>query len=120
MGTAGHIGVDALVRMASKSVQRLIGIIACLFCLTYAGLLSIASFGWIQTLMIARIGAEDLGQYGIMQWHIGLIVPVGFALVFIRFAEILVRILQNRQTGLGLADEAADAMKLTEHEDDKS
>lgn len=118
--TAGHIGVDALVRMASKSVQRLIGIIACLFCLTYAGLLSIASFGWIQTLMIARIGAEDLGQYGIMQWHIGLIVPVGFALVFIRFAEILVRILQNRQTGLGLADEAADAMKLTEHEDDKS
>lgn len=117
--TAGHIGVDALVRMASKPVQRFIGIIACLFCLTYAGLLSIASFGWIQTLMIARIGAEDLGQYGIMQWHIGLIVPVGFALVFIRFAEILVRILQNRQTGLGLADEAADAMKLTEHEDDK-
>ncbi|KAB0488111.1 C4-dicarboxylate transporter, DctQ subunit [Pseudomonas reinekei] len=118
--TAGHIGVDALVNLASKPVQRLIGIIACLFCLTYAGLLSIASFGWIQTLMEAQIGAEDLGQYGIMQWHIGLIVPVGFALVFIRFAEILVRILQNRQTGLGLADEAADAMKLTEHEDDKS
>lgn len=118
--TAGHIGVDALVKLASKPVQRLIGVIACLFCLTYAGLLSIASFGWIQTLMIASIGAEDLGQYGIMQWHIGLIVPVGFALVFIRFAEILVRILQNRQTGLGLADEAADAMKLTEHEDDKS
>ena len=42
--------------------------------------------------------------------------PVGFALVFIRFAEILVRILRNRQTGLGLADEAADALKLTEHE----
>ncbi|MNF68329.1 Tripartite ATP-independent periplasmic transporter, DctQ component [compost metagenome] len=118
--TAGHIGVDALVKLASKPVQRFIGIIACLFCLTYAGLLSIGSFGWIQTLMEAQIGAEDLGQYGIMQWHIGLIVPVGFALVFIRFAEILVRILQNRQTGLGLADEAADAMKLTEHEDDKS
>lgn len=117
--TAGHIGVDALVKLTSKPVQRVIGVIACLFCLTYAGLLSTASFGWIQTLMIARIGAEDLGQYGIMQWHIGLIVPLGFALVFIRFAEILVRILQNRQTGLGLADEAADAMKLTEHEDDK-
>ena len=117
---AGHLGVDALVKLASKPVQRFIGIIACLFCLAYAGLLSIASFGWIQTLMVAQIGAEDLGQYGIMQWHIGLIVPVGFALVFIRFAEILVRILQNRQTGLGLADEAADALKLTEHEDDKS
>ncbi|MOA53858.1 hypothetical protein D3C78_1773800 [compost metagenome] len=54
-----------------------------------------------------------------MQWHVGLIVPVGFALVFIRFAEILVRILMNRQTGLGLADEAAEAIKLTEHEEDK-
>jgi C4-dicarboxylate transporter DctQ subunit len=118
--TAGHIGVDALVRMTSRSVQKYIGIVACLCCLAYAGLLSIASFEWIQTLMIAGIGAEDLGHFGIMQWHIGLIVPLGFALVFIRFAEILLRILKNRQTGLGLADEAADALKLAEHEDDKS
>jgi len=117
--TAGHIGVDALVKLASKPVQRIIGIIACLCSLAYAGLLSVASFEWIQTLFIADIGAEDLGHYGIMQWHIGLIVPVGFALVFIRFAEILVRIVQNRQTGLGLVDEAAEVMKLTEHEDDK-
>ncbi|MBT2295257.1 TRAP transporter small permease [Pseudomonas fluorescens] len=117
--TAGHIGVDALVKLASKPVQRFIGVIACLCCLTYAGLLAVASFEWINTLMIAEIGAEDLGHFGIMQWHIGLIVPVGFALVFIRFAEILVRILMNRQTGLGLADEAAEAIKLTEHEEDK-
>ena len=68
----------------------------------------------------AGIGAEDLDHFGIRQWHIGLIVPVGFALVFIRFAEILVRILRNRQTGLGLADEAADALKLTEHEEPKA
>jgi C4-dicarboxylate transporter DctQ subunit len=100
-------------------VQRIIGIIACLCCLAYAALLSIASFEWIQTLFTAGIGAEDLGHYGILQWHIGLIVPVGFALVFIRFFEILVRILRNKQTGLGLADEAADVLKLTEHEDDR-
>ena len=117
--TAGHIGVDALVKLASKPVQRYIGVIACLCCLGYAGLLAVASFEWINTLMIAEIGAEDLGHFGIMQWHIGLIVPLGFALIFIRFAEILVRILRNRQTGLGLADEAADALKLAEHEDDK-
>ncbi|MBJ2346157.1 MULTISPECIES: TRAP transporter small permease [Pseudomonas] len=117
--TAGHIGVDALVKLASKPVQRLIGVIACLCCLAYAGLLAVASFEWINTLMIAEIGAEDLGHFGVMQWHVGLIVPVGFALVFIRFAEILVRILMNRQTGLGLADEAAEAIKLTEIEEDK-
>ena len=42
--------------------------------------------------------------------------PLGYALVFIRFLEILVRILRGQQTGLGLADEAADALKVKEDE----
>jgi C4-dicarboxylate transporter DctQ subunit len=115
--TAGHIGVDALVKLATKPVQRVIGLIACLACLGYAGLIGVASFDWVRTLFIAGIGAEDLGYYGIQQWHITLIVPFGYAMVFIRFLEILVRILRNQQTGLGLADEAAEAMKLTEHDE---
>lgn len=115
--TAGHIGVDALVKLASKPTQRIIGIIACLCCLGYAGLITVASFDWMSTMLTANIGAEDLGHYGIKQWHITLIVPFGYAMVFIRFLEILVRILRNQQTGLGLADEAADALKLKEHEE---
>lgn len=114
--TAGHIGVDALVKLASRPVQRYIGILACLFCLGYAGLLTVASFEWIQALFVANIGAEDLGHIGVKQWHIGMIVPIGFAMVFIRFVEIFVRILRNEQTGLGLADEAADALKIGEEE----
>ncbi len=114
--TAGHIGVDALVKLAPRNIQRYIGVIACLFCLGYAGLLTVASFEWIQTLFTAGIGAEDLGHVGVKQWQIGMIVPIGFAMVFIRFAEILVRILRNEQTGLGLADEAAEAARLGEEE----
>ena len=38
-------------------------------------------------------------------------------MVFARFVEVLVRILTNQQTGLGLADEAADAMKLSSQEE---
>ncbi|MCQ4250355.1 TRAP transporter small permease [Stutzerimonas stutzeri] len=114
--TAGHIGVDALVKLAPRNIQRYIGVIACLFCLGYAGLLTVASFEWIQTLFTAGIGAEDLGHIGVKQWQIGMIVPIGFAMVFIRFAEILVRILRNEQTGLGLADEAAEAARLGEEE----
>ncbi|MCG6538898.1 TRAP transporter small permease [Pseudomonas sp. KSR10] len=110
--TAGHIGVDALVKLAPRHVQRYIGVLACLFCLGYAGLLASASFSWISALLNANIGAEDLGHFGVKQWHIGMIVPVGFSLVFIRFAEIFVRLLRNEQTGLGLADEAAEAVKL--------
>ena len=117
--TAGHIGVDALVKLAPRGVQRVIGIIACSACLGYAGLIAVGSFDWVSTLFKAGIGAEDLGHYGIQQWHIGMIVPFGYAMVFIRFLEILVRILRNEQTGLGLADEAADALKINEHEEPK-
>ena len=115
--TAGHIGVDALVKLASKPVQRFIGMIACCACLFYAGLISVASYDWVATLFKAGIGAEDLGHYGIMQWQVAMIVPLGYAMVFIRFLEILVRILRNQQTGLGLADEAAEAMKLSESDE---
>ncbi|PZQ25492.1 MAG: C4-dicarboxylate ABC transporter, partial [Ectopseudomonas oleovorans] len=117
--TAGHIGVDALVKLAPRGVQRVIGIIACSACLGYAGLIAVGSYDWVSTLFKAGIGAEDLGHYGIKQWHIGMIVPFGYAMVFIRFLEILVRILRNEQTGLGLADEAADALKINEHEEPK-
>lgn len=109
----GHIGVDALVKLARPSLQRVIGLIACLTCLAYSGLLTVASLEWITTLANANIGADDLGQYGIKQWHIGLIVPFGFAMVFLRYLQILYAIVRHGQIGLGLIDEAADAAKLS-------
>lgn len=115
--TAGHIGVDALVKLFNTRTQRIIGIVACLICLGYAGLLAEASVEWVATLAKAQIGAEDLGHFGIMQWHIAVIVPFGFAMCFIRFMEIFVRIIRGQQTGLGLADEAADAAHLAQHDD---
>ncbi|MEL7938131.1 MULTISPECIES: TRAP transporter small permease [Pseudomonas] len=115
--TAGHIGVDVLVRLASRPVQRWLGLLACLCCMAYAGLLAVGSFDWVSTLRGAGIGAEDLARFGVRQWHIALVVPLGFALVFVRFLEVLVRILRGRQTGLGLADEAAEALKLQDTEE---
>lgn len=109
----GHIGVDALVKLASSKTQRVIGFIAALACLGYAVLITIGSFQWISTLLNAQIGADDLGHFGIKQWHIGMIVPFGFAMVVIRYIEILYRIIRQNQIGLGLADEAADAAKLS-------
>ena len=109
----GHIGIDALVKLTRTRTQRIIGLIACIACLSYAGLLTVGSFEWISTLQTANIGADDLGQYGIKQWYIGLIVPFGFAMVFIRYLGIFYRILREGQIGLGLADEAAEAAKLS-------
>ena len=110
--TAGHLGVDVLVRRTSRPVQRILAMLACACCLAYAGLFLVASYKWVTALLVAGIGAEDLDRYGIKIGYIAVIVPFGFALVIIRYLEILYRIYTHRQTGLGLADEAAEASKL--------
>jgi C4-dicarboxylate transporter DctQ subunit len=110
--TAGHLGVDVLVKKTSKPVQRILAMIACGCCLVYAGLFLVASIKWVSAVLTAGIGAEDLDRYGIQIGHIALIVPIGFALIIARYLEIMYRIYTHRQTGLGLADEAAEASKL--------
>ncbi|MCD9568656.1 TRAP transporter small permease [Pseudomonas protegens] len=110
--TAGHLGVDALVRLTPRPVQRYLALLACLCCLVYAGLFMVASFKWLSAIMAAHIGAEDLDRFGIQVSHIVVIVPIGFALVLIRYLEIFYRIFTRRQFGLGLADEAGEASKL--------
>lgn len=110
--TAGHLGVDVLVKKTSRPVQRILAMLACACCLAYAALFLVASVKWVSALMTAGIGAEDLDRYGIKIGHIALIVPFGFALIIARYLEILYRIFTHRQTGLGLADEAAEASKL--------
>lgn len=114
--TAGHLGVDALVKLTPRPVQRLLAVIACLCCMAYAGLFMVASFKWFMTLVQAGIEAEDLDRFGIHLSHIAMIVPIGFAMVLIRYLEIMWRILMRGQTGLGLTDEAAEASKLAGHD----
>lgn len=110
--TAGHLGVDVLVKKTSKPVQRVLAMLACACCLAYASLFLIASLKWVSAVLVAGIGAEDLDRFGIEVGHIAMIVPFGFALIVVRYLEIMYRIYTRRQIGLGLADEAAEASKL--------
>ncbi|WP_432754307.1 TRAP transporter small permease [Pseudomonas sp. WMBT8] len=117
--TAGHLGVDALVRLTPRRVQRLLGMLACLCCLAYAGLFMVASYKWVSAVLAAGIGAEDLDHFGLEVGHIALIVPIGFALVLIRYMEIFYRLFTHRQVGLGLADEAGEASKLAGNHEER-
>ncbi|WP_311969647.1 TRAP transporter small permease [Pseudomonas baltica] len=110
--TAGHLGVDVLVKKTSKPVQRLLSMLACACCMAYAGLLLAASYKWVSALLVAGVGAEDLDRYGVKVGYITAIVPFGFALIIARYLEIFYRLYTGRQTGLGLADEAREATKL--------
>lgn len=114
--TAGHIGIDAIVNKFTAPAQRRISLIACLACLIYAAIITYASIEWVTAMFHANIGADDLQYFGIQLWHIGLIIPIGYLMIFIRFAEIFIRLLKGQQNNLGLADETKDAIKLKETE----
>lgn len=112
--TAGHIGIDILLKQFSTNPRRIISIFACLCCLGFVALIIYASTGWISAMYTADIGAEDLQHFNIKVWEISMIIPVGFSMIFIRFFEIFIRLLRGQQSDLGLADEASDALKLNE------
>lgn len=109
----GHIGVDALVKRFSPTAQRLIGIIACLACLGFAGFLCYASLQWLSVLYTTNIGVDDLGHYGVKQWHIALVVPLGFGMMFVRYIQTLYHMIAHGQLGLIQVDEAEEASKLS-------
>ncbi|TBU91556.1 TRAP transporter small permease [Phytopseudomonas dryadis] len=114
-----HIGVDLLVRMFKPSLQKAVAILALVICLAYCVLMAYSSEQWVATLFRAGIGAEDLDRFGVQQWHIVIIVPIGFTLMFLRFAQVLVRVIQNKQLGFGGHGEVEDAIKLAEETEAK-
>ncbi len=106
-----HIGVDALVRILPASTARIVAIIATLLCLLYAGI--VFTGGWIYVNKMYQIGilAQDIP---IPQWVPRVVMPLGFALLFLRFFLVLVNLLRGKEAHL-LGDEAKDALKLQEN-----
>ena len=111
-----HIGVDLLVRQFNPANQRRVAMLAVFICLGYCALMAYSSEQWVATLYGVGTSAEDLDRFGIAQWQIVMIVPIGFALMFVRFLQIFIRIAQGKQQGLGLHSEVDDAVKLAEND----
>lgn len=111
-----HIGVDLLVRQFNPANQRRVAMLAVLICLGYCALMTYSSEQWVATLYEVGTSAEDLDRFGIAQWQIVMIVPIGFALMFVRFLQLFIRIVQGKQQGLGLHSEVDDAVKLADND----
>ncbi|MQT91007.1 TRAP transporter small permease [Pseudomonas helleri] len=111
-----HIGIDLLVRQFNPANQRRVALLALVICLGYCALMAYSSEQWVATLHSVGTGAEDLDRFGIRQWHIVMIVPIGFTLMFLRFLHIFIRVVQGKQQGLGLHSEVDDAVKLAEND----
>lgn len=108
----GHIGVDALVKNLAPSKARVVAIVATILCLVYASIVFYG--GWIYVRKMYDIGimGEDVP---IPQWVPRLVLPFGYGLLFIRFSQLLYRLIAGKDVHL-LVDEAEDALKLRDEE----
>lgn len=109
-----HIGIDAVVRLLSKPAARVVAAIAAALCIVYALIVTYGGFLYVSKMYEVGILMQDMP---VQQWIPRAILPVGFALLAFRFAQVLFRLVSGREAHL-LGDEAKDALKL--REDDTS
>ena len=98
-----HIGVDALVKALGARTSRVLGAFATLCCIAYALICLWGSWRYVTTMHMIGTLAQDLP---IPVWIPQIVLPLGFALLALRFAEVLYRILRGSDAHL-LGDEAA-------------
>jgi C4-dicarboxylate transporter DctQ subunit len=105
-----HIGVDALVKALGPRAARIVGAIATLCCIVYALIGLVGSYRYVSTMHMIGTLAQDLP---IPVWIPQLVLPLGFGLLALRFAEVFYRIVTGREAHL-LGDEAAAILDQVE------
>jgi C4-dicarboxylate transporter DctQ subunit len=106
-----HIGVDTLVKSLGPRAARIAGAIASLLCIVYAAILFVGSWQYVSKMYGLDIDMEDLP---ISQWIPRAILLLSFALLLLRFGQVLWRIVSGREIRLHLGDEAAEALRARE------
>jgi C4-dicarboxylate transporter DctQ subunit len=105
-----HIGVDAAIKLLGTRSARIAGSIAAALCLLYALIVAYGSYQYVSKIHTVGILMQDIP---IQTWIPRVILPIGFALLAFRFAQVLWRLVSGQEAHL-LGDEAQDALKLKE------
>lgn len=109
-----HIGVDALVKLMPPGARKVSSILVVLLCLLYVGFVLVGATTYVSKMMDVGIELEDMP---IERWKVLIVMPIGYALVALRFLQILWNLVTGKTDSLHLADEAADALKLKASEE---
>lgn len=108
-----HIGVDALVRSLPPAKARAVAFVATLLCMVYAAI--VFTGGWIYVGKMIELGIEAQ-DIPVPQWLPRVVLPLGAALLFLRFGQVLFRIVTGKDAHL-LGDEVKDALKYRPDDD---
>lgn len=107
-----HIGVDALVKAMPPAAARVMALMAAVLCIAYAVIVTVGGYQYVHKMYDVGILMQDVP---IQQWIPRLILPLGFALLALRFAQVLYRLASGQEAHL-LGDEAQEALKLKQDE----
>lgn len=103
-----HIGVDAFVKSLGKGAARAVSSLALVLCIVYAGIVAWGSVQYVSKIYDVGILMQDIP---IQQWIPRMILPLGFVLLGLRFAQLLARLARGEDVHV-LGDEAEEALKL--------
>ncbi|MEC9481936.1 MAG: TRAP transporter small permease [Halomonas sp.] len=109
-----HIGVDVLVKKLPRRGQRIITLIALAVCLTYCTLILVGSYEYLSLTYMIGIELQDIP---IPKWQATLILPIGMALLVLRFVELGWRVIKGEADSFGFSDEGEESMRLAEQRD---
>jgi C4-dicarboxylate transporter DctQ subunit len=101
-----HIGVDMVVKLFGPRWRRIVGLVAVAFCFLYAGLMVYGASVYIDKMIVLDVEAEDIP---LPRWLLGIVLPIGFALLFVRLVTVALGIYAGRRELL--ADEAEAALR---------
>jgi len=104
-----HIGVDALVKSVGPKVARVLGTAAASLCVVYSVILLIGSWSYVAKMYELGIDMDDLPMVPI--WVPRTILVFCFALLVLRFSQVLWNIVTGREIRLHLSDEAEELLR---------
>ncbi len=105
-----HIGIDAAVKQLGPAPARAVGLVGAALCIVYALIVTVG--GWRYVAKMYEVGI-DMQDMPVQQWVPRVVVPLGFALLALRFGQAFVRLWRGEATKL-VSDEAEEALKLRE------
>ena len=103
-----HIGVDAFVKSLGARAARVVGLIAAVLCVAYAVIVTVGGYLYVHKMYDVGILMQDMP---VQQWIPRAILPIGFALLALRFVQVVYRLASGKEAHL-LGDEAKEALKL--------
>lgn len=98
-----HIGIDVIVNLFAKKTRRMLTLTAIGLCLLYCAILFKGGWDYVAKLKMIGIEAEDMP---IQEWKIKIILPIGFALIFLRLLEVAWKVYKGEIETLHFVDDS--------------